>query len=324
MPLVTIVFGTYKRSHIIGRTLTSLINQTCKDFEIVIIDDNHPENIEEVTNTKQVIDAFNDTRIHYFKNTQNLGHPAVFRKCFDHVKGKYFMLFSDDDELHEEALQLMVNLLETTPEACLAHGADSFKYPDGTFVQNPLPFDEIKTIDTHTYLKSHFAYDDKFNWSQSAVLYRTEHMRYNKVPVVDNYMWDLVFHCHYLLHGKKVGSINKHLCIRNEEIRYTGRLSGNILFYRNVEIFYMISRFINEHAPILIAKGFSVNELRLKNSFRMLQEFIHIKNFQHSLFCLEIALKDLLKLAFLYVLWLPVKLISVIYGKITAVFSLIK
>lgn len=324
MPLVTIVFGTYKRSHIIGRTLESLVNQSFKDIEIVIIDDNHTENHEEINKTKEVVNSFNDPRIKYFKNAENLGHPAVFRKCFDHITGKYFMLFSDDDELCEGMLEAMVNFLEINSVATLVHGNDIFKYPDGTVHHIPLIFNETRLVDSEIYLNSHLNYDDKFNWSQSAVLYRAEFMKYNKVPIVDNYMWDLSFHSHYLLHSKSIGYINKHICIRNEEVRYTGRLSESFLFHRKIEIYYLILKFIADNQPLLIIRGFAVNKLRIKISVKLLKEFIHISKFSHAVFCLELALKNILKVCLTLILWVPFKIVSLTYGKLTAVMSLMK
>ena len=319
IPMVTIVMGTFKRSHIIGRTLKSILVQSFRDFEIVIIDDNYVTEKEEITNTRKVIEEFNDPRIRYIKNHTNLGHPANFRKCFDEIRGVYFILYSDDDEMvNEGILETMVSYLEQNQTASLVHGYDIFKYPDGTSYEVPFAINETKLLESRIYLQSQLLYEDKYNWSQSAVLYRTDFMRYHQIPVVHNYMWDSVFHASYLLHSKDIGHINQYFCIRNEELRHTGRNSEAFNFHAFIEVDYMMLKFIKDNEALLISKNYKVNKLKKAVAWKMTRQFVHVTNFNHAIFCLKLALKELLSLYFTYMAWLPIKIIAIVYGKFTA------
>ncbi|MGD0645050.1 MAG: glycosyltransferase [Candidatus Bathyarchaeia archaeon] len=74
----------------IGLCLTSLLNQTFSDFEIVIIDD--------VSNdkTKEIIEKFEDPRVRYFRNERWLGLSASRNKCLKYATGDY-VFFTDGD-----------------------------------------------------------------------------------------------------------------------------------------------------------------------------------------------------------------------------------
>lgn len=62
-----LLFRTYKRPHLIGRAIRSILNQTHQDFEIVAIDDSPNDE------TEKVINQFNDVRIKYTRNKIRIG-----------------------------------------------------------------------------------------------------------------------------------------------------------------------------------------------------------------------------------------------------------
>ncbi|MCS7086457.1 MAG: glycosyltransferase, partial [Bacteroidia bacterium] len=58
-PFFSIVIPTYRRAHLIGKTLESFLNQTYTDFEIIVVDDGGNDN------TRTVVESFGDSRIYY-------------------------------------------------------------------------------------------------------------------------------------------------------------------------------------------------------------------------------------------------------------------
>jgi glycosyltransferase involved in cell wall biosynthesis len=318
-PEVSIVLGTYKRSHILGRTLRSLIDQSFKDVEIVVVDDNGLDNENEIESTQTIVKSFNDSRIVHVKNHVNLGHPANFRKCFDFIRGRYFMLFSDDDELAEGTLEEMVTFLRRNPTVGLVHGLDWYKYPDGSEQKMQPMHSSDCVVDPKYYVESAMYHKPDFNWSQSAVLYRSEFVKYNNLRIVSNYMWDHSFHLQYLLFCKQVGYLNRYVGIRNEEIRHTGRLSGWYLFYRDIEVPYMSLSFIDVHEPLLIAKGYPVNKYRLHNARRLWMAFIHSNDSDTGIFSLGLAMKTFLKVWPGRILWYPARGFGFAYRALAAV-----
>ena len=51
-PLVSIIIPTYKRSHMLERAIDSALNQTYKNIEIVVVDDNINVNFSHFTYSK--------------------------------------------------------------------------------------------------------------------------------------------------------------------------------------------------------------------------------------------------------------------------------
>jgi len=93
MPKVTIAIPTYNRSNFIAESITSAINQTFTDIEILIIDNNSSDN------TKNVVKSFNDKRIRYIKNDINIGMMNNWNECIKKSRAKYLMILGDDDIL---------------------------------------------------------------------------------------------------------------------------------------------------------------------------------------------------------------------------------
>ncbi len=61
MPKVSVIIPTYNRPHYVGEAIDSVLGQTSKDLEIIIVDDGSTDD------TKQLLkDYLNDNRIKYF------------------------------------------------------------------------------------------------------------------------------------------------------------------------------------------------------------------------------------------------------------------
>lgn len=93
--LVTVVIPTYRRSKSLQRALKSVINQTYKNIEIIIIDDNTETDYSK--KVCEIIKLFSDNRIIYIKNKKNLGGALSRNKGIQEAKGKYVAFLDDDD-----------------------------------------------------------------------------------------------------------------------------------------------------------------------------------------------------------------------------------
>ena len=91
-PLVSVVLTTYNRADLISETIESILSQTFRNFELIVVDDGSTDNTEEV------VRSYNDERVHYIK-TDNWGGPAKPRNIgIKKAKGEY-IAFCDDDDL---------------------------------------------------------------------------------------------------------------------------------------------------------------------------------------------------------------------------------
>ena len=87
----------------------SVLTQTFKDFEVVVVDDASNDN------TREVVQGFTDARIRYIQHEKNMGGSAARNTGIKSSLGKYIAFLDDDDEWLPEKLQLQVDLLEKSP-----------------------------------------------------------------------------------------------------------------------------------------------------------------------------------------------------------------
>lgn len=101
-PLISIILTTYNRAHLLRNAIWSVLKNSYKNFELLIIDDASTDN------TEKIVTGINDSRIIYFKMPVNSGVLAARNKGFDLAKGKYIATLDDDDELMTDALETAV------------------------------------------------------------------------------------------------------------------------------------------------------------------------------------------------------------------------
>lgn len=109
--LVSIILATYNQKATFEKALLSILEQTYRNIEIVVIDDNTEK--ENSLYVKGIIDKVNDPRIKYFKNPQNLGSAKSREKGVEVSLGEFITFLDDDDYYYnckiEEQLGLMIS-----------------------------------------------------------------------------------------------------------------------------------------------------------------------------------------------------------------------
>ena len=103
--LISVIIPTYNRAHLIKRSIDSVLNQTYKNLELIIVDDGSTDN------TKEIIDSIKDERIVYVKQ-ENQGASAARNKGIDLAKGKYIAFQDSDDVWHSDKLEKQINALK--------------------------------------------------------------------------------------------------------------------------------------------------------------------------------------------------------------------
>ena len=103
--LISVIIPTYNRAHLIKRSVDSVLNQTYKNLELIIVDDGSTDN------TKEIIDSINDDRIVYVKQ-ENQGACAARNKGIDLAKGKYIAFQDSDDVWLLDKLEKQINALK--------------------------------------------------------------------------------------------------------------------------------------------------------------------------------------------------------------------
>lgn len=91
-PLLSVIIPTYNRGSLILNSVTSVLNQTYKNIELIVVDDCSTDNTEEI------LKSINDSRIKYVKLEKNSGACIARNKGIELSTGK-FIAFNDSDDL---------------------------------------------------------------------------------------------------------------------------------------------------------------------------------------------------------------------------------
>lgn len=104
-PLVSIVLPTYKRAHVLPFAIRSIVAQTCPDWELIVVDDNSPDD------TAEIVASFADPRIRYVRNDPNLKLPRTLNRGFSLARGEFLTWTSDDNLFADDAIARMLERL---------------------------------------------------------------------------------------------------------------------------------------------------------------------------------------------------------------------
>ena len=97
--LVSIIIPTYNRGYTIKRAVDSVISQTYKNLEVIIVDDGSTDN------TKDVIGKINDSRIRYLPHLKRRGCSAARNTGIKASRGEFIAFLDSDDEYYPDKIE---------------------------------------------------------------------------------------------------------------------------------------------------------------------------------------------------------------------------
>ena len=106
--LVSIVMPTYNTSKYIEDSIRSVLSQTHKEWELLIVDDCSEDNTDEI-----IAPYLKDTRIHYIKNEKNMGAALSRNRAIREAKGKYIAFLDSDDTWRADKLKKQIQFMKT-------------------------------------------------------------------------------------------------------------------------------------------------------------------------------------------------------------------
>ena len=136
LPKISVVMATYNREKYVGLAIESILRQTYKDFEFIIIDDCSTDN------TAKIIQKYaeKDKRISFHQNEKNMGLIYNLNLGFSLAKAKYIARMDDDDIAMPSRFEKQVKFLDKNPDITVL----------GTFIE-PLGDDNVSSwIDLST------------------------------------------------------------------------------------------------------------------------------------------------------------------------------
>jgi glycosyltransferase involved in cell wall biosynthesis len=110
MPKVSVIIPTHNRAEYLRSAITSVLNQTYQDFEIIVVDDASKDN------TQQVVASFDEPRIKYIRHETGKGDGGARNTGIINSTGDYIGFLDDDDQWLSEKLDFQVAVLENSPQ----------------------------------------------------------------------------------------------------------------------------------------------------------------------------------------------------------------
>lgn len=115
--LFSVTIPTYK-SQFLKETIDSVLSQSCKDFELIIVNDASPDDID------SVVRQYSDSRIRYYVNSSNCGAKDVvdnWNICLSYASGDYMICLGDDDKIKPNCLKDFEDLIRKYPDVDVFH-----------------------------------------------------------------------------------------------------------------------------------------------------------------------------------------------------------
>ena len=138
-PLVTVLIPAYNHEKYVQDTLLSILNQTYKNIELIIINDGSTDNTGKVIS--QLRERCNKRFINFkYISRENKGLLNTLKEMELYISGKYLITFASDDISLPQRIEKQVEILEKNSEYSLCY--TSLKYID----QNSVVLDKLHKI----------------------------------------------------------------------------------------------------------------------------------------------------------------------------------
>ncbi|GGK06046.1 glycosyltransferase family 2 protein [Parabacteroides faecis] len=257
-PAISVCMPFYNVEHYIEEAIESVLNQSFRDFELILINDGSTDN------SVQIAQKYTDERIFLINNPH--GFIDSLNAGLDRAKGKYIARMDADDKMHPDRLLIQYNYMEYNPEiAACGAGLKRFGSSEAAYIPMILDSDEIELAFT------------KANCFTIGVIrtdfLRTHNIRYNKrfIYAEDYRLWaDIV------LAGGKLCNLPQILYYyrvhdRQISVVFDDQMRNNSYIIRKDVINYLLNRDNMKYMKVC-----SINSI-LKDLY--IQQIIELKDY---------------------------------------------
>ena len=109
-PKISVVMSVYNGEKWLNEAIDSILNQTFKDFEFIIINDGSNDR------TYEILNSYNDKRLRIINHKSNRGLITRLNEGLDQSNGKYVARMDADDISLPERFKIQIDFLESNPD----------------------------------------------------------------------------------------------------------------------------------------------------------------------------------------------------------------
>ena len=115
--LVSVVIPTYKRAHLIERTIDSVLNQTYKDIECIVVNDNIINDEHSLELYKTISKYKNEKRFIFLEQDVHINGAAARNVGIHQAKGEFIAFLDDDDYWNPQKIESQVKYLNSVDDS---------------------------------------------------------------------------------------------------------------------------------------------------------------------------------------------------------------
>ena len=116
-PLISVLVTSYNYEQYISQTLDSILKQTYKNYEVIIVDDGSTDNSISIIN--EYINKYKNFHLYQHKGHVNKGLPDSVKLGIEKSKGDYIAFLESDDYWIDDALLERVKMINKYPDAVI-------------------------------------------------------------------------------------------------------------------------------------------------------------------------------------------------------------
>ena len=193
---ISIIVPIYNASKYLKKCLDSLVNQTKKELEFILINDGSTDDSE------SIIKSYNDSRIKYFKRS-NHGIGKTRNFGISKSTGKYIMFLDSDDYLEENACEVLYEKIDKEKLDLVV--CDFYRVNSNVLEEKINDFKNTSLKDNPKLLLD-------INLAPWNKIYRSDLIKDNKIKFIEDLKYeDAPFVALSLLKAKKIGKVDKAL-----------------------------------------------------------------------------------------------------------------
>ena len=248
-PLVSVIMPMFNSGRFIKQSIQSILSQTYKNFEYIIVDDGSLDCSWEIAEGFQK----KDSRIYLIRLTKNQGVSAASNIALQYANGKYIARMDADDISTPERFSLQVRFMETHPEVGILGGGIRYMDETGKLLGTPPMFHGDLSIRWHILIENPF-FNPTVMFRKAIVDYFD--LRYETSSIYGDEDYDFLSRFLSLTTGENLSQILLHY-----------RLNPNSLSYRyandrNESVVNISSRTVKTLLPDIAAAQEDISDLQ--------------------------------------------------------------
>lgn len=281
---VTIVMAAYNASNFIADSITSVLNQTYRNFELLIINDGSTDD------TETIINSFNDQRIRVIKNKRNYGLIESRNIALSEAKGKFIAILDSDDVAVPHRLETQLNAFKKNPQLAVVGSRAIIIDQNGNETGEKLDvFTGIDKIKVTLFFENTIVH--------SSTMIRTEVFRefngYQGIPLIEDY--DLFFRISqkYPIENLADYLVKYRIHATNISSQKRDQLD-QALYYFKIQQLDQLGLIGNDSDIEILLNNFIDDKFTLKQNFKLLS-LLKTKNKQKGIYNQKVFSDELFK-----------------------------